>query len=131
MEIKVIAVDIPGDSGWSYSFRDFELDGVRNFILYLNSTETNYDLPQIKEEQVDIYKVLNCTPQTVSEEDKEALAAYEDEDSYPPCFKLSFTPQQYQQSCQVKVLLASTAIDWKISIPIDLPGICSHNCMHK
>ena len=47
---------------------------------------------QITEDMVDFYKVLDCSPETVSVNDIEDLKMYEEIQSYPPRFKLLFSP---------------------------------------
>ena len=77
---------------------------------------------QIREEQIDFYKLLGCTPQTVTEEDTKTLQFYEEEGSYPPRFKLSFTPIHFSAKidCQAKIIIYGH--DDNISIPIQLKG---------
>ena len=41
---------------------------------------------------IDFYKVLGCTPDTVTDDDIETLKVYEEQMSYPPRFKLEFSP---------------------------------------
>ena len=41
---------------------------------------------------IDFYKVLACTPDTLSDDDIETLKMYEEQMSYPPRFKLTFSP---------------------------------------
>ena len=45
---------------------------------------------------IDIYKVLGCTPETVTDYDIEDLKRYEEADIYPPWFKLQFSPENSQ-----------------------------------
>ena len=45
---------------------------------------------------IDFYKILGCTPDTVSDDDIEALKMYEEEKSYPPRIKLEFSPNGLQ-----------------------------------
>ena len=45
---------------------------------------------------IDIYKVLGCTPETVTDYDIEDLKGYEEADIYPPWFKLQFSPENSQ-----------------------------------
>ena len=47
-----------------------------------------------------MYKVLNCTPETVTEKAIEDLQIYEEAGSYPPRFKLLFYTQHREVSCQ-------------------------------
>ena len=77
---------------------------------------------QIIEEEIDVYNFLKCTPETVSEEDIEALGFYQQEGSYPPCFKLSFIPKTFpNKSCEVKITLMSA--EGEIPIQLHLPGM--------
>ena len=49
-------------------------------------------LMQITEDMIDFYKVLGCSPETISVNDIEDLKMYEEIQSYPPRFKLLFSP---------------------------------------
>ena len=55
---------------------------------------------------IDFYKVLGCTPDTVSNDDIETLKMYEKIKSYPPRFKLLFSPDGPQSgNTEVKLYL--------------------------
>ena len=41
---------------------------------------------------IDFYKVLGCTPDTLTDDDIEDLKAREKKNSYPPRFRLLFSP---------------------------------------
>ena len=61
---------------------------------------------QITEDMIDFYKVLGCSPETVSVNDIEALKMYEEIQSYPPRFKLLFSPDgSPSENTQVKLSL--------------------------
>ena len=45
---------------------------------------------------IDIYKVLGCTPEEVTDCDIEDLKRYEEADMYPPRFKVQFSPENSQ-----------------------------------
>ena len=61
---------------------------------------------QITEDMIDFYKVLGCSPEMVSVNDIEALKMYEEIQSYPPRFKLLFSPDgSPSENTQVKLSL--------------------------
>ena len=78
-------------------------------------------LLQIRENEIDFYQLLNCTPLTVTDTDKETLLCYERRGLYPPCVKLSFSQlQSPTYDCEAQIILSSQ--DGRISIPIKLKG---------
>ena len=61
---------------------------------------------QITEDMIDFYKVLGCSPETVSVNNIEALKMCEEIQSYPPRFKLLFSPDgSPNENTQVKLSL--------------------------
>ena len=55
---------------------------------------------------IDFYKVLACTPDTVSDDDIKALKWYEEEMTYPPRFKFEISSAGTQiRNFQVKLTL--------------------------
>ena len=78
-------------------------------------------LLQIREDKIDFYKLLDCTPETVTDADIETLSHYEEKGSYPLCVKLSFSRlQSPTYDCEAQIILSSQ--DRSISIPIELKG---------
>ena len=76
---------------------------------------------------IDIYKVLRCTPETVTDKDIEDFKKYEEDGSYPPYFKIQFSPDD-SQSGNTQVTLSLHGLRNKFSRTIRLgkenPGIC-------
>ena len=64
---------------------------------------------QITEDMIDFYKVLGCTPETVTDDNIETLKLYEKEKIYPPRFQLLFSPDDLQSE--------STEAEVKLSVP--------------
>ena len=55
---------------------------------------------------IDFYKVLGCTPETVTDHDIETLKMYEKQKSYPQRFKLKFSPAGTQiRNAEVNLIL--------------------------
>ena len=55
---------------------------------------------------IDFYKVLGCTPDTLTDDDIETLKMFEKMKLYPPCFRLLFSPDGPQNGdTQVKLSL--------------------------
>ena len=54
---------------------------------------------------IDFYQVLGCTPETVTDHDIETLKMYEKQGTYPPRFKLLFSPDG-STSVNVQVTLS-------------------------
>ena len=75
---------------------------------------------------IDIYEVLGCTPETVTDNDIEVLKMYEEKDSYPPRFKVQFSPDD-SQSGNTQVTLSVRGLRNTFSRTIRLgkenPGI--------
>ena len=75
---------------------------------------------------IDIYKVLHCTPETVTDNDIEDLKKYEEDGSYPPSVKIQFSPDD-SQSGNTQVTLSLHGLKNTYSRTIRLgenPGIC-------
>ena len=76
---------------------------------------------------IDIYKVLCCTPETVTDDNIEELKMLEENRSYPPRFKVQFSPDD-SQSGNTQVTLSLHGLSNKVSRTIRLgkenPGIC-------
>ena len=53
---------------------------------------------------IDIYEMLGCTPETVTDNDIEDLKRYEEADSYPPRFKVQFSPVDSQSAPDISKL---------------------------
>ena len=76
---------------------------------------------------IDIYKVLRCTPETVTDNDIEDLKLYEEKGSYPPRFKIKFTPIDSQsENAQVTLSLLGLKNIFSRTIRLvkENPGIC-------
>ena len=61
-----------------------------------------------------MFKFLNCTPETVTDEDEKTLEDYEDEGLYPPRFHLRFentTRETTDKSCTVIITLTGFVPD--------------------
>ena len=61
-----------------------------------------------------MFKFLDCTPETVTDEDEKTLEAYEDEGQYPPRFHLRFentTHEATNKSCPVTITLTGFVPD--------------------
>ena len=54
---------------------------------------------------IDFYRVLGCTPETMTDDDIETLKMYEEQGAYPPRFKLLFSPDG-STSVNVQVTLS-------------------------
>ena len=54
---------------------------------------------------IDFYKVLRCTPETVTDDDIETLKMYEEQKLYPPRFKLEFSPTGSSRNTKVELTL--------------------------
>ena len=51
---------------------------------------------------IDFYMFLQCTPETLTDDDIKTLKIYEEEKSYPPCFRLLFSPEITEEKEQRK-----------------------------
>ena len=76
---------------------------------------------------IDIYKVLRCTPETVTDKDIEVLKIYEQKGSYPPHIKVQFSPYDSQSgNTQVTLFLhgLKNTFSRTISLGKENIGIC-------
>ena len=75
---------------------------------------------------IDYYKVLGCTPETLTDDDIEDLKTLERVKSYPPRFKLIFSPAGPEnETTQVKLYLHGLNNVYSITIGLgnEKPGI--------
>ena len=75
---------------------------------------------------IDIYEVLGCTPEEVTDNDIEDLKRYEEADSYPPRFKVQFSPDDSQsENTQVTLSLHGLKNTFSRTIRLckEYPGI--------
>ena len=120
-----VEVKLPEDSNWRLEYREFERQNVMfisyniiNTLLTLSYSPLYY---QIREDEINFYQLLNCTPATVTDTEIETLLYYEQQGFYPPCVKLSFSPlQSLTYNCEAQIILSSQGRS--ISIPIKLKG---------
>ena len=75
---------------------------------------------------IDIYEVLSCTPETVTDSDIEDLKMYEEADSYPPRFKVQFSPND-SRSGNTQVTLSLHGLRNKFSRTIRLGNVLKYN----
>ena len=91
-------------TGWKMCEQGIQVEYVSEFDN--NTGDTALILMQITEDMIDFYKVLGCSPETVSVNDIEDLKMYEEMQSYPPRFKLIFSPDDSpSENTQVKLSL--------------------------
>ena len=84
---------------------------------------------------IDFYKVLGCTPDTLTDDDIEDLKTLERVKSYPPRFKLIFSPTGPEnESTQVKLYLHGLNNVSPITVRLDKENsgidINDHTCIH-
>ena len=66
-----------------------------------------------------MFKILGCTPYTMTERKKKTLEALEDEGQYPPRFHLQFDNETHQNtdtSCPVTITLTGFVSDISFKI---------------
>ena len=75
---------------------------------------------------IDIYEMLGCTPETVTDNDIGDLKRYEEADSYPPRFKVQFSSDDSQSgNTHVKLSLHGLTNTFSRTIRLgkESPGI--------
>ena len=75
---------------------------------------------------IDFYKVLGCTPETVKGGHIKDLQTHEEVKSYPPRFKLLFSPDgSHNENTQVKLHLHGLSNAFSITVRLgkERPGI--------
>ncbi len=66
-------------------------ESVRTFLSQIAIILTSS--VQVRKEQIDIFEVLDCTPQNISKDDVDTLLLLEEKESYPISWKYKFIPE--------------------------------------